>query len=105
MSLFKICDALFRFHICEYRLLFTARYRVSGQALDTTQPTELSFAFSECADAALALATVFQNDIVEHGYVPYCFNLVWVALAVTSVWLVKVSKGANFRLSLYNSEV
>jgi hypothetical protein len=28
---------------------------------------------------------------VEYGYVPYCFNLVWVALAVTSVWLVKVS--------------
>jgi len=87
----KMCDGLLHFHICEYRLLFIARYRSKGEPLDTSKPSELSYAFAACADQALALLDVFQTDLVRHGYLPYCFNLVWVGVAITSVWLVKVS--------------
>ncbi|KIS00240.1 hypothetical protein L804_01649 [Cryptococcus deuterogattii 2001/935-1] len=89
ISTFRLCDSYFRFHICEYRLLFTARYEAPGQALDTSQPSPLSVAFSECVDAALGVAMVVQNDFVPYGYLPYCFNLTWIALAVNCIWLIK----------------
>lgn len=91
ISTFRLCDSYFRFHICEYRLLFTARYEAPGQVLDTSQPSPLSVAFSECVDAALGVAMVVQNDFVPYGYLPYCFNLTWIALAVNCIWLIKVS--------------
>ena len=47
---------------------------------NTNEPTELSFAFTDCVDSASAIARVFNNDFVHHGYLSYCFNLVWVAL-------------------------
>jgi hypothetical protein len=84
-------DAFFRFHIAEYRLLYTARYHSQGRSLDASERTPLSFAFNECVDAALGVPAMFQNEFVRHRYLPYCFVRVWVALAVTSVWLVKVS--------------
>lgn len=34
---------------------------------------------------------VVQNDFVPYGYLPYCFNLTWIALAVNCIWLIKVS--------------
>ncbi|KIY37417.1 hypothetical protein I305_00516 [Cryptococcus gattii E566] len=89
ISTFRLCDSYFRFHICEYRLLFTARYEAPGQALDTSQSSPLSVAFSECVDAALGVAMVVQNDFVPYGYLPYCFNLTWIALAVNCIWLIK----------------
>ncbi|OXM81875.1 hypothetical protein C364_00849 [Cryptococcus neoformans Bt63] len=89
ISTFRLCDSYFRFHICEYRLLFTARYEAPGQVLDTSQPSPLSIAFSECVDAALGVAMVVQNDFVPYGYLPYCFNLTWVAMAVNAIWLIK----------------
>ena len=54
--------------------------------------TPMSLAFAECIDAALAIGSVFQEDFVKWGFLPYCFNLVWVALAVSSVWLYKVGR-------------
>lgn len=84
-----MCDSYFRFHIAEYRLLYVARYQSKGEALDTKEPTPLSFAYNDCVEAALGLATLFQTVFVENQYLPYCFNLVWVSLAVTSIWLVK----------------
>ncbi|KAL7419125.1 hypothetical protein Q5752_005961 [Cryptotrichosporon argae] len=84
----KLCDALYRFHICEYRLLYTARYRNAGR-LDVTEATPLSMAFADTIDASLAVASVFQDEFVRRGTLPYCFNLVWVALGLTCVWLVK----------------
>ncbi|ORY73629.1 hypothetical protein BCR35DRAFT_281551 [Leucosporidium creatinivorum] len=89
VSTLRLCDAFFRFHLAEYRLLFIVRYGSEGRSLDTSQPTALSFAFGECADAALGVATVFQSDFSLPGYLASCFNLAWVALAVCSVWLVK----------------
>ncbi|RSH84083.1 hypothetical protein EHS25_005328 [Saitozyma podzolica] len=89
VSTTKMDDAFFRFHIAEYRLLYTARYHSQGRSLDASEPTPLSFAFSECVDAALGVPAMFQNEFVRHRYLPYCFVRVWVALAVTSVWLVK----------------
>jgi len=97
ISTLRLCDAFFRFHLTEYRLLFIVRYGSEGRALDTSQPTALSFAFGECADAALGVATIFQSDFSLPGYLSSCFNLAWVALAVCSVWLVKVSAlGSSF---------
>lgn len=87
----KLCDSLLHFHICEYRLLFCARYRSNGEPLDTSQPSELSYAFANCADVALALLEVFQTEFVRNGFLPFCFNLTWVGTAITSVWLIKVS--------------
>jgi len=89
ISTFKLCDSYFRFHIAEYRLLYIARYRSKGETLDTKEPTPLSFAYNDCVDAALGLATLFRTVFVGNQYLPYCFNLVWVSLAVTSIWLVK----------------
>lgn len=92
MSTIKVCDGLLYFHICEYRLLFCARYRSSGEPLDMSQPSELSYAFAACADQALSVLDVFQTEVVRNGYLPYCFNLTWVGVAITSVWLVKVRR-------------
>ena len=89
ISTFRLCDSYFRFHIAEYRLLFIARYQSGGESLDTKVPTPLSFAYNDCVDAALGLASLFQTVFVDNQYLPYCFNLVWVSLAVTSIWLVK----------------
>lgn len=89
ISTLKLFDAYYQFHICEYRLLYTSRYRSRGQPLDTSQPTPLSFAFGDCIDAALGLSRVFQEDFAQPGYLTYCFNLTWVSLAVTSIWLTK----------------
>ncbi|BGP36579.1 hypothetical protein JCM10449v2_000480 [Rhodotorula kratochvilovae] len=88
ISTLRLCDAFFRFHLAEYKLLFASRYRSKG-TLNTEEPSELSSAFCECVDASLALAAVFQNDFAIPGYLSFCFNLTWVALAVVSVWLVK----------------
>ncbi|GAA6046601.1 hypothetical protein JCM3770_006232 [Rhodotorula araucariae] len=85
----RLCDAYFRFHLAEYKLLFASRYRNKDRPLNTEEPSELSSAFCECVDASLALAAVFQNDFAIPGYLSFCFNLTWVALAVVSVWLVK----------------
>lgn len=85
-----MCDGLLHFHLCEYRLLFCARYRSNGEPLDTSKPCELTYAFAACADQALDLLDVFQTDLVRHGFLPYCFNLTWVGVAITSVWLIKV---------------
>ncbi len=92
----KLCDSLLHFHICEYHLLFTARYRSNGATLDTSEPSPLSYAFAECADVALGLLEVFQTEFVANGYLPYCFNLTWVGVAITSVWLIKVSGWCQF---------
>lgn len=89
VSMLKLFGAYYHFHICEYRLLYTSKYRASGQSLDTSQPTPLSFAFGDCIDAAFGLSKVFQEDFAQPGYLTYCFNLTWVSLAVTSIWLVK----------------
>lgn len=89
VSMLKLFCAYYHFHICEYRLLYHSKYRASGQALDTSQPTPLSFAFGDCIDAGLGLSKVFQEDFAQPGYLTYCFNLTWVSLAVTSIWLVK----------------
>lgn len=85
-----MCDGLLHFHICEYHLLFTARYRSDGAPLDTSEPSALSYAFAECVDVALGLLQDFQTDFVASGTLPYCFNLTWVGVAITSVWLIKV---------------
>lgn len=90
ISTIRLCDAFFRFHLAEYKLLWVARYRSRDRPLNTEEPSELSSAFCECVDASLALAAVFQNDFAVPGYLSFCFNLTWVSLAVVSVWLVKV---------------
>lgn len=90
ISAIHICDALFRFHICEYRLLFIARYESQGQVLDTSEPSPLSMAFTECADAAVGIGGVVLNDFVPYGYLAYCLNLTWSALASSAIWLTKV---------------
>lgn len=56
-------------------------------------------AFTECADAAMGIGEVVLNDLVPYGYLAYCFNLTWPALAISAIWLAKV------RLSLYFSLV
>ncbi|BEJ13333.1 hypothetical protein CspHIS471_0305070 [Cutaneotrichosporon sp. HIS471] len=89
VAMVKMCGSLLHFHICEYHLLFTARYRSSGATLDTSEPSPLSYAFAECADVALGLLEIFQTDFVANGYLPFCFNMTWVGVAITSVWLVK----------------
>lgn len=91
VSMVKICGCLLHFHICEYRLLFTARYRSNGAVLDTSEPSPLSYAFAETVDVALGMLDVFQTEFVANGFLPYCFNLTWVGVAITSVWLIKVS--------------
>jgi hypothetical protein len=88
MCTFKICDAYFRFHIAEARLLYLVRFR--GERC--SENGNAVYAFRECVESALAVAGVFQLEFVQYGYLPYCFNLVWVALAVTAVWLIKVRK-------------
>lgn len=87
MSLFKMCDAYFRFHIAEARLLHHVRFRNESCAESSAAAT----AYRECVESALAIAGVFQEAFVPYGYLPYCSNLIWVAVAVTSVWLIKVS--------------
>ncbi|WWC90307.1 uncharacterized protein L201_005240 [Kwoniella dendrophila CBS 6074] len=89
LSTFHLCDAYFRFHIAEYRLLAIARHGDPKQKIDLQDPKPLSFAFSNCVDAALGVALVLQSDLAPYGYLPYCFYLTWVALAVTAIWLVK----------------
>ncbi|KIR70529.1 hypothetical protein I310_05779 [Cryptococcus deuterogattii CA1014] len=89
ISAIHLCDAFFRFHICEYRLLFVARYESQGQVLDTSEPSPLSMAFTECADAAMGIGGVILNDFVPYGYLAYCLNLTWSALAVSAIWLAK----------------
>ncbi|KPV78315.1 uncharacterized protein RHOBADRAFT_50795 [Rhodotorula graminis WP1] len=88
ISALRLCDAFFRFHIAEWKLLWVARYS-KDRVLHVDEPSELSSTFCECVDASLALAAVFQNDFVVPGYLSFCFNLSYVALAVVSVWLVK----------------
>ncbi|OXC70065.1 hypothetical protein AYX13_01411 [Cryptococcus neoformans] len=89
ISTFHLCDAFFRFHVCEYRLLFVARYESQGQILDISEPSPLSMAFTECADAAMGIGEVVLNDLVPYGYLAYCFNLTWPALAISAIWLAK----------------
>ena len=66
--------------------------------LNTNDPTPLTFAFVECAEAALALIQVFQNEFAVNHYLPYCLNLVWVALAITAIWLMRVSRSLLSRI-------
>ncbi|GJN91482.1 hypothetical protein Rhopal_004505-T1 [Rhodotorula paludigena] len=40
---------------------------------------------------------VFQKDFVRPGFVPFCVNLTWVALAVVTVWLVKLDRDCIIR--------
>ncbi|GAA5838307.1 hypothetical protein JCM9279_003194 [Rhodotorula babjevae] len=99
ISALRLCDAYFRFHLAEWKLLWVARYRSKDRLLNTEEPSELSSTFCECVDASLALATVFQVDFAVPGYLSFCFNLSFVALAVVSVWLVKniVAMSSNDR--------
>ncbi|WRT64444.1 uncharacterized protein IL334_001376 [Kwoniella shivajii] len=89
LSTFRLCDAYFRFHITEYRLLVIARFGESGHNLNLQEHSSMSSAFSDCIEAALGVAMVVQHDLAPYRYLPYCFYLTWVALAVTSIWLVK----------------
>ncbi|WVQ61878.1 uncharacterized protein L199_000011 [Kwoniella botswanensis] len=57
--------------------------------IDLHEPNPLSFAFSNCIEAALGVALVLQNDLAPYGYLSHCFYLTWVAMAVTAIWLVK----------------
>ena len=41
-------------------------------------------AFRRYVESCLAAARVFQQDSAVHGYLPYCFNLVWMTLTVTA---------------------
>ncbi|GAA5854792.1 hypothetical protein JCM8547_004073 [Rhodosporidiobolus lusitaniae] len=87
ISTLRLCDAYFRFHLAEYRLLHLARH--SKEPLELDGPSKVAFTFGECVDAALAVAVCFLHDFADQNLLPYCFNLAWVALAVTSVWLIK----------------
>lgn len=51
-------------------------------------------------ESALQLAEVVKSDVVDKGFVPVCFNIVWIGFAVTSVWLLKVS---ILRMSVRNT--
>lgn len=97
VSALRLCDAYFRFHLAEWKLLWVVRYRSRSKdrPLDTEEPSELSSAFCECVDASLAVAAVFQNDFAVPGYLSFSFNLSFVALAVVSVWLVKVRASSS----------
>ncbi|TYJ55342.1 hypothetical protein B9479_003957 [Cryptococcus floricola] len=85
----KVSDAIFRFHLGEYRLLFIARFEAKGKSLKVSEPSPLSMAFTECSDAALGLAEIVQREFVPHGYLAYCFSSTWSMLAVTVIWLVR----------------
>lgn len=89
VSTIRLCDALFAFHLAEYRLLYNYRYRAKDQVVNVDVPSDLTIAFCGCVDAAVGLANVFQNHFVRPGYLPFCFNLAYVALAICSIWLVK----------------
>ncbi|KAN0062269.1 hypothetical protein ACQY0O_005450 [Thecaphora frezii] len=89
VSTLQMSDKLFHFHLCEYRLLFTARYRSNGVKLDTTQPTKLLYSFGECVEAALGIIDTFLKHVVQPGFLPYCFHLTWVAIIIASIWLIK----------------
>lgn len=86
-------DSLFNFHLREYRFFYALQPSGAQRVSDTADATELAIAFTQCVDAALAIGDVFQSDFVEHDHLPYCFNLVWVALVISMVWLVRVSRG------------
>lgn len=47
-------------------------------------------AFTDCADAAMGIGGVILNDFVPYGYLAYCLNLTWSALAISAIWLAKV---------------
>jgi hypothetical protein len=83
-----LCDSFFSFHIAEYKLLFRVRYQSKVAGDSTRQPTELSYTFHQCVEAALQPSTVFLRDYGAHGLLPFASNILWVALAVTSVWLI-----------------
>ncbi|ODO03515.1 hypothetical protein L198_02362 [Cryptococcus wingfieldii CBS 7118] len=85
----KVSDAIFRFHLGEYRLLFIARFETKGKPLKVSEPSPLSMAFTECSDAALGLAEIVQREFVPHGYLTYCFSTTWSMLAITVIWLVR----------------
>ncbi|GEM06238.1 Zn(2)-C6 fungal-type transcription factor [Rhodotorula toruloides] len=89
VSTIRLCDALFAFHLAEYRLLYNYRYRAKDQAVNVDVPSDFTIAFCGCVDAAVGLAVVFQDHFVRPGYLPFCFNLAYVALAICSIWLVK----------------
>ncbi|BGO96514.1 Zn(2)-C6 fungal-type transcription factor [Rhodotorula toruloides] len=89
VSTIRLCDALFAFHLAEYRLLYNYRYRAKDQVVNVDVPSDLTIAFCGCVDAAVGLANVFQDHFVRPGYLPFCFNLAYVALAICSIWLVK----------------
>nr|XP_018264240.1 uncharacterized protein I303_04122 [Kwoniella dejecticola CBS 10117]OBR86398.1 hypothetical protein I303_04122 [Kwoniella dejecticola CBS 10117] len=89
LATFRLCDAYFCFHIAEYRLLATARHNHTKDHIDLNRPSALSSAFSKSVEAALGIAIVIQKDLAPYGFLPYCFYLTWVAMAVTAIWLVK----------------
>lgn len=90
-----MCDAVLRFHVAEYRLLFAARYRSSGQSLDLKEPGVLSQTFANTIEAALGLLELFMKDFVANGYLTHCFAYAWIGLAIVSVWLTKVGRKLN----------
>ena len=83
----RLCEAFLRFHIAEYRLLYVYKYKT--QSLVLSEPSETTYAFHETVEAAFAVAKVFEDF---DGFLAFSFNLLWVALAVTLVWLVKVGR-------------
>lgn len=99
VSMVKIFDALFLFHLREYGFFYALRHSNNQDDFDRAEATQLPIAFSLCVDAALAIGDVFQADFVQHDYLSYCFDLLWVALVISMVWLVRVS--LSLSLSLY----
>lgn len=86
----RLCNSYFTFHLSEYRLLFYVRYpQTSTKSLQ--EPTNLSLAFNNCVEAAFGPSNVFCQDFSTHDSIPFTSNILWVALAVTCIWLVRVS--------------
>ena len=96
VAVLRLCDAFFGFHIYEYKLLFTARYREESSS---RIPSQLELAFVQCVEAAIGPPRVFLAEFVSHGFLPYSPNILWVALAVTGVWLIRVSGSALYSYS------
>jgi hypothetical protein len=96
----KLCAALFRFHLAEYRLLQAVRHGSPKAVIQETDSAEVQFHFDLCIQAALSVGSVFQTDIVPHEFLPYCFTMGWSALAITCVWLVRVCRASGCPASL-----
>jgi hypothetical protein len=91
----KLGEALFRFSLAEYRLLQAVRHGSPRAGSQQTDSAEVQFHFDLCVQAALFVSNVFRTDFVPHQLLPYCFTMGWIAVAVTSVWLVRVCRASG----------